>query len=115
MLIFVIFALVTVWQALKPSWLMSNALMQYIGERSFSTYLVQFAVVHAMGPLYHWMASVIHLPSSLMLLVFYVATTIPVILAASLTYRFIEVPGVNIGRRIIKAGRTGQVAMAPAE
>ncbi|WP_171185515.1 acyltransferase [Ruegeria sp. HKCCC2117] len=35
----IIFAILTAWQYLRPSWLLSNGLMRYLGDRSFSIYL----------------------------------------------------------------------------
>jgi peptidoglycan/LPS O-acetylase OafA/YrhL len=111
MLLFAIFSLVALWQALRPSWLMRNSVMQYIGERSFSMYLVQFGVIHVMLPIYPWLLSVMHVSTALTLLISYVITAFAVILVASVTYRFIEVPGVNLGRRIIQAQRTRQLSL----
>ncbi|MCE9649765.1 MAG: acyltransferase [Parvibaculum sp.] len=110
LLLFVAFASAAVWQASRPSWLMSNALMQYLGERSYSLYLIQAPILMALKPVFLKTNSVI---GPMAFFPNFILAVVIVSVAASVTYRLVEVPGVNLGRRIIEGRRN--IQLAPAE
>ncbi len=92
-----------VWQSVHPSSWAANRLFAYIGERSFSIYLIHPVVItywKIVSPnSHHWATS---LPG---LLAFVISATIVgviVLAIAELTYRFIEVPGIGFSRRLVK-------------
>ncbi len=102
---FLIYGLLCLSQAISPSWLLRNPLMQYLGERSFSIYLVQvpifFIMMKADVVVFHYLKS-----DSLWFYFLCMLITTPVVLLIStLTYHWIEIPGVNVGRHIIQKMR----------
>lgn len=81
-----------------PHKLLVNPLLVFIGKLSFSIYLVHFMVLHQLGK---------RLPDGLLLggdldflLAFLLVLSVSVGISY-LTYRFIEVPGINLGKKII--------------
>ncbi|MEE4688833.1 acyltransferase [Pseudomonas alliivorans] len=100
--------------ALHPSRILSNRVTQYLGKISFSLYLVHPTVLYGFGQagVYKWIYALV--PSSLAAgyaLAF--ALSLGVIAAISaVTYRFIEVPGMNWGKRM--ATRQSPVAAQAA-
>jgi peptidoglycan/LPS O-acetylase OafA/YrhL len=107
-------ALVCLWQAVSPSRLMSSPAMQWIGERSFSVYLLHPIVVVVLSrtgvyaTIYSLTAAVgswAYIPCVLL--------TIAIVLAcAACTYRLIEAPGQKIGASLIRALRLRDAASA---
>ncbi|GAB6011122.1 acyltransferase family protein [Viscerimonas tarda] len=97
------FAFLLIALAKRNYKLLSNRLLANIGKLSFSMYLVHFVFVN----LYDF--SVLQnsmLPElavvAINFAIEYIAVWIATFLLAQLTYRFIEVPGQNWGRKIIK-------------
>lgn len=105
LLLFLIYGLVCLSQATNPSWLMANAAMQHIGERSFSLYLVQIPVILTVMPAYTGIMAHLGGPSTLSYLACAVLTVSAVLIVSNLTYHLIEIPGVNIGRRVLERRR----------
>lgn len=97
LVLFAAFGMLCIWQAVRPSWLLRQPVAQYFGDRSFSLYLVQFPIMKELAPIYRVLfhdAGVAGFLLSLPLSVIIVSAV------AEITYRAIEVPGVNIGRRL---------------
>ncbi len=111
-ILFALFATVTLWQALKPSWLLRTRLMQHLGERSYSLYLIQFPIIGTLHPLYKVIYKAVPLPGNWAYVICVGATVAIVAIAANVTYHLIELPGVNLGRWIV--GRFRQKGPAPA-
>lgn len=92
-----------IWQGSMPSVLIGNKFFEYLGERSFSIYLLHPVVI---------LYSKNQLSSNYQLLQPYIGSSAYFVCAALLislilifaefTYRFIEVPGIKLGRKLIK-------------
>ena len=98
------FALLCVVESLKPSILMANCVMEYFGERSFSIYLVHpFALFLAKPSFEAFRGHALPIVGSTLTafaeLIAAVALILPL---AEATYRLIEVPGINLGKALIK-------------
>ena len=81
-----------------PQKLLVNPVIVFIGKLSFSVYLVHFIVLHQLGKR---LPGGFSLNSNLNLLLAYVLTLAISVGISYLTYRFIEVPGINLGKKII--------------
>jgi len=101
LVLFLAYGLLCLSQAIRPSWLTTNAVMQHIGERSFSVYLVQMPIIVWLGPIFVRIEA--HLGGfTLWSYGTGVVLTMPLVLiVANLAYHLVEVPGVNLGRRLI--------------
>ena len=93
------------WQSLRPSVAIGSYPLEYLGERSFSIYLLHPVIVFYskdyLLKVYNACSSIIgsysyFICASLLLIV--------ILVVAEFTYRFIEVPGINFGRRLIASG-----------
>lgn len=82
----------------------SNKIIADIGTVSYSMYFIHFIVIAVFNDLgVNQFISVTGLSLSLInFLLMYIVITIITFLIAKITYRFIEVPGQNLGRRLIK-------------
>lgn len=98
------FGLLCVTESLRPSFAMANKAMEYLGERSYSIYLVHPPLlVLGKGNFEGFRSAALPLlgPGATALAEL-VAAVILVLPVAELTYRFVEVPGINVGKSIIK-------------
>lgn len=98
------FAMVTVWQSIRPSFWCANRFFEYVGERSYSVYLMHPIIISGLlkSPLqmlYHTFA--IHLGAYAYFFCTALAL-IPILAISEVTYRFVEVPAIRYGRRINK-------------
>lgn len=93
------------WQSVAPSIVIANKLFEYLGERSFSIYLLHPIVIAALLPViarsYETFASHIGAYAYFACAALVVGA---VLICAEFTYRLVEVPGINLGRKLI-AGR----------
>lgn len=95
------FGFIAALAAFSAQRLTSNTILQYFGERSYSIYLIHAVVIYFMGPfirqLYELCYSILggygFAVCGLMVLV-------PILLVSELTYRYIEVPGIAIGKML---------------
>ncbi len=92
---------ICVWQATKPSLWSANRLMEYLGERSYSIYLLHPILIYFLSPALREVYAMLlpYFGSS----GFFVCTVIllfPLLLLAEVSYRLIELPGIRFGRRI---------------
>lgn len=90
------------WQSMAPSRLIANRFFEYLGERSFSIYLLHPVVISFSKAqlLKTYETFQPYLGAS----AFFVCATIIITLVlvfAEFTYRLIEVPGISLGRRLI--------------
>jgi peptidoglycan/LPS O-acetylase OafA/YrhL len=110
------FAALCLWQALRPSWLLRSRPALWLGERSYSIYLSHFLLILALRPVYARLGEVLGDGGATFLAA--VAVTLPpLLLAAALGYRFVERPGIALGRRVIRwleASRGGKALQADA-
>lgn len=95
-----------VWQSLAPNRFIGNKFFEYLGERSFSMYLLHpvfmFVLQDQTLKAYNYLSiyigkSAYFVGVALMLAI--------VLIFAEITYRFIEKPGINLGLRYIKSRR----------
>jgi len=96
------FLLLTLY--LKPYKLFTNKAMARVGLYSYSMYVVHFVVIYLMNKTrFCDLITVTNLKISVVNFIFlYVAVAGASFLVSALTYKFIEVPGQNLGRRLIK-------------
>lgn len=103
----VVFALLTYTQAVHSVRLFANPWAVYLGERSFSLYLLHPPLIHVLRPVYSWLyaESGLGVLSFIPSVIITFAILVPL---AALSYRFIERPGMALGHRInarIDSGR----------
>ena len=101
------FAGICLWQAARPSWLMRLQIMQFLGERSYSLYVLHPLVIFCLTPLYPSVyATFGGSPWS------YVAcaamTLFMLSIVADATYRLIEAPSIRFGRILIERMRNSK-------
>lgn len=106
------FGALCVWQSAKPNRWFANRLFEYLGERSFSIYLLHPLVIYVsrswVAGLYAALAAHIGAYAYFACAVLVVAE---VLVLAEMSYRAIEVPGIRLGHRLIDAMR-GKAAQA---
>ncbi|HEY7841666.1 MAG TPA: acyltransferase [Gammaproteobacteria bacterium] len=96
------FAGLSLWQGAMPSRVVANYALQFVGERSYSIYLLHPVVIHfARKPIHAVYDSLTpHMGAYAYFVT--VAFVLAVLFCASeISYRFIEVPGITLGRRLI--------------
>lgn len=99
-----VFGALCLWQALRPSWLLRSPPALWLGERSYSLYLLHIPVMGMMGPVYKRVLDATE-SGSLDFFGCVVATLIPLCLLSELTYRCVERPGMAIGRHLLRANK----------
>lgn len=92
-----------VWQGALPSVLVGNKFFEYLGERSFSIYLLHPVVIfyskNQLGRAYQLLESYIGLSAYFVCAALLISS---ILIFAEFTYRFVEVPGIKVGRKLIK-------------
>jgi peptidoglycan/LPS O-acetylase OafA/YrhL len=107
-----LFGFACIWQALCPSRLLALGPLQFCGERSYSIYLVHALTVFRLTPLYAILYRDGHdTPALVVSLVVGITAALCV---ASITYHFVEVPGIRLGAALINRSRRAAVSAAPA-
>ena len=95
------------WQSVLPSAVIANKFFEHMGERSFSIYLLHPIVIATSLPL---IAKAYNTTSlyigSYAYFVCMVLVVTAVLVCAEFTYRFVEVPGINLGRKLISRRKT---------
>ena len=96
------FAALTLWQGTLPSAWCSNRFFTYVGERSYSIYLLHPVVIGALfkQPLYNLYNALSPQIGSYAYFICLLVVMVPLLLLSELTYRFIEVPGIQYGQRL---------------
>jgi len=110
------YALLLVGLALHPFWLYVNPLTRFFGKISYSVYLLHPPIVYALSPAYRWIAEMRFAKSDAVTFWLSIGLTLAIVTPlAMLTYRFIEVPGIELGKRWIKRAQAKRgIAPAPA-
>ncbi len=100
------FGALCVWQSAKPNWLFANRTFEFLGERSFSIYLLHPVVIYFSKS---WVVNLYaKLESGMGAYAYFVCAAlvmVEVLVMAEITYRAIEVPGIKLGRKLIEAMR----------
>lgn len=99
-----IFVLLIVIQSYFPVQLFSNQVLARIGQLSFSMYLVHFAIIYFLNRM-EWTQHLYvssKLTSYLTVIITYITVFVGTFFISHFTYKFIEIPGQNFGKKIIK-------------
>lgn len=98
----IMLVLLVIALAKKPYKLFSNKILASIGKVSFSMYIIHFIVIHAI----YLARPEIQIAGMFNNLIYFIASYLVVTSItyglSRLTYKFIEVPGQNIGKKLIK-------------
>jgi peptidoglycan/LPS O-acetylase OafA/YrhL len=86
------------------AWVLATRPLRFVGERSYSLYLIQIVVAVTLAGAIPQLAPHRTLTA--------VAVTIGGLLAADLLYRWVEVPMIDVGRRIIARRRAKAAPVA---
>ena len=101
------FGSLCLWQSTKPSNWCANRFFEYLGERSYSIYLLHpIAIVLLKNILQDTYAQLVPLIGAYAYFACFIVLLIPLLLLAELTYRFIEVPGIAFGSSMAKKSRS---------
>jgi peptidoglycan/LPS O-acetylase OafA/YrhL len=94
------FALLSAGQAGCPWSILNNRLAFFLGERSFSIYLLHPLVIYLMKPAYSYAYSAINSSGAAFIacVAFTITALIPIII---LSYAVIESPGIKLGQKLI--------------
>lgn len=99
-----VFAIIVIIQSKDPIKLLSNNILAKVGKVSFSMYLVHFAVLSILDKL-NWI-DILPASNSISTVAYIIITYFVVFIAAftisSLTYKFVEKPGMNLGKILVK-------------
>ncbi len=97
--------LLCIWQATRPSRALSSRPMQWIGERSFSIYLLHPFIVYRLwqSGAYVRIYAELHYFGAWAFLACVSVSIGLVLAAAAITYRLIEIPGQRLGGLLIRA------------
>ena len=107
-------AALCIWQSAQPSFILANGLLQYLGERSFSIYLVHpVALYYSKGYLFVWYEELLPFIGAYAFFVCAILILAVILIFAELTYRLIEVPGIHLGRRLIVVKRNYEDTRMP--
>jgi peptidoglycan/LPS O-acetylase OafA/YrhL len=87
-----------------PTWLISNAATRYVGKISFSVYLLHPDITWELGQhgFYTWLHEKMPAHYAWSFFLAMAAAIGIVVVLASLTYRFIETPGMEWGKRLFR-------------
>lgn len=97
-----IFVLLLIILAKTPCKLFSNKILAAIGKVSFSMYIVHFILIYAVY-FFKPNINIDSIPGNFIYFIFsYLALTGVTYGLSRLTYKFIEIPGQNLGRKLIK-------------
>ncbi len=96
-----------VWQSVAPSLLIANRVCEYLGERSFSIYLLHpiviiFSKVH-LNQIY---SELLPYTGANAFFICAALITIFILVFAECTYRLVEVPGIRLGKKLIQNRKT---------
>ncbi|MDR3439131.1 acyltransferase [Telmatospirillum sp.] len=101
--------LIIIGLAVNPLKIFVNSVTQYIGKISYSVYLLHVFVINSLFPFYKWVYET-HIGATLPIsvaeifayLVSAMVTIVISVAVASLSYRYIELPGIRLGRSLLQ-------------
>ena len=101
------FSLLCLWQSLNPTVIVANKALEFLGERSFSIYLLHPIIITLIKPvntyIYNYCEQLLGNYAFFACAVVTIGVILPV---AEVTYRLIEIPGINLGRSLISQRRS---------
>lgn len=101
------FGSLCLWQSTVPSRWCANRFFGYLGERSYSIYLLHpIAIVLLKSTLQDLYALLVPQFGDYAYFICFLVLLAPLLLLAELTYRFIEVPGIAFGSSMTKKSRS---------
>jgi len=101
-----LFGVVLVWQALFPLRPLASNAMEFVGERSYSIYLLHPMMIFWLTPVNQRLYAEVESFIGAWAFLACAALTLAVVIGgAALTYRIVEVPGINLGRILIAGAR----------
>jgi peptidoglycan/LPS O-acetylase OafA/YrhL len=96
-----IFALLALWVTIRPLTIFNWAPIQFLGERSYSIYLLHFNIIVLLKPAIAWVFQACQPRLGDWAMVPAVAMPfVPLVLLATVTYALIESPGMKVGRKL---------------
>lgn len=115
-----VIATFVIWPRTRLTSLATSRPLLWLGTHSYSIYMVHFFVIEIFRTV---VRVALHTPfenhryvtSPALGLALDIGSVVLVLLLASLTYRLVEQPGRNFGRRLFKGGRNPRVAATTAE
>jgi exopolysaccharide production protein ExoZ len=108
------FAVLCLWQALYPGWLMRTRPAQWLADRSFSIYLLHPLVLALLRRGYEVLTA-LGAPEGAWFYAFCLLGAFSFLFAmAEITYRYVELPGIAVGRRIAARINAGGKPIRPA-
>lgn len=108
-----LFGCVLVWQALFPWRALASAAMEFLGERSYSIYLLHPLAIFALTPLNRGLYAAASQAIGAWAFIPCAALTLAVVVGcAVLSYRLIEVPGIQAGRAVLRWARAPSAPQA---
>jgi peptidoglycan/LPS O-acetylase OafA/YrhL len=99
---------VCLWQAIAPSRVLGSGPIQWLGDRSYSIYLLHPIVIELSKPLYAVLKVALPLSAGEFYWLCLLVTFFILFSLAEITYRLIEVPGMFLGShasRFLNRGR----------
>lgn len=95
------FSVLCLWQSTHPSRWSANRVFEFVGERSYSVYLLHpIVIVLFKNPIQETYAEFSPQIGAYAFFVCALLVLVPLLLLAEATYRLIEVPGIAFGKRI---------------
>ncbi|MDP3494784.1 MAG: acyltransferase [Hyphomonadaceae bacterium] len=98
-----LFTVLCVWLTVRPLRLLNWAPIQYLGERSYSLYLVHFPAILLLSAFTKAAFGAIHpFMGDWAIIVAIIATYAPIIAISAITYRLIERSGMDLGKLLTR-------------
>lgn len=101
------FVALCAWQTISPSRWTTNGLCTYLGERSYSIYLLHPLMIRLLKDPLQDIYQLLNLYiGSYAYFICVCILLIPLLILSEVTYRIIEIPGINFGKRINQSGNS---------
>lgn len=98
-----LFTVLCVWLTVRPLRFLNWAPIQYLGERSYSLYLVHFPAILLLPALTKAAFDAFHpFMGDWAIIVAVIATYAPIVAVSAITYRLIERSGMDLGKRLTR-------------